>query len=171
MKRVDAGKFMKRPVLLLSILILLGVAACSSEPPSGRPSKIAVEQNAPDFRLKDLEGRQVSLGDFRGRPVLLVFGTTWCPYCREEIPRIKELYRQNRGKRLEVLNIYINEETKKVADFASKQALPYPVLLDSDGKVAEQYLVRGVPTLVLVDPQGKVACYQCRNLDASIAKY
>jgi cytochrome c biogenesis protein CcmG/thiol:disulfide interchange protein DsbE len=129
---------------------------------------LAVDAAGPDFILKDLKGQEVSLGSFRDRPILLVFGTTWCPYCREEIPRIKEIYRLGREKNLEVLNIFINEPEAKVSAFAAKYALPYRVLLDSDGKVAERYQVRGVPTLVLLDRQGKIVCFQCRNLDAML---
>ncbi len=160
---------MKMKSLLLLILCAC-VCSCSigEEPQKRPPAKIAVDAAAPDFRLKDLKGQEVSLGSLRDRPVLLVFGTTWCPYCREEIPRIKEIYRQGRDKKLEVLNIYINEPEAKVSVFASKYELPYPVLLDKDGQVAERYQVRGVPMLVLLDRQGKIVCYQCRNLDAML---
>jgi len=157
------------------ILLLLCACVCScslgEEPRKGPQAKIAVDAAAPDFRLKDLSGRDVSLSSFRDRPVLLVFGTTWCPYCREEIPRIKELFRQGREKKLEVLNIYINEPEPKVSAFAAKYELPYPVLLDEDGRVAERYQVRGVPSIVLVDGQGKILCYQCRNLETMLETF
>ena len=161
---------MKRGYILLLFVFCASVIACSfgEEPRKGPPAKIAVDAPAPDFQLKGLKGQDVRLGDLQGRPVLLVFGTTWCPYCREEIPRIKEIYGQGREKKLEVLNIYVNETEGKIAEFAAKYALPYPVLLDGDGKVAELYQVRGVPTLVLLDRQGKIMCYQCRNLDTML---
>jgi len=156
-----------RFLFLLFLSCLLTVACSLGEDVSkGPPAVIAVDAPAPDFRLQDLNGREVSLGGLRGRPVLIVFGTTWCPYCREEIPRIKEIYAKGRGKNLEVLNVYINEADRKVADFAARYALPYPVLLDRDGKVAERYQVRGVPMLVLVNGQGNITCYQCRDLEA-----
>jgi cytochrome c biogenesis protein CcmG, thiol:disulfide interchange protein DsbE len=155
---------------LLLLLLFVSLYGCytGQEPPKTPPAKIAVDATAPDFRLKDIKGQEVNLGSLRNRPVLLVFATTWCPYCKEEIPRIKEIQRQGRQKKLEVLNIYVNETESKVADFAARYALPYPVLLDKDGKVAEQYQVRGVPTLVLLDGQGKIVCYQCRDLEASL---
>ncbi len=153
-----------RLILLVSCLL---AAACSpgAEAPKGPPPLIAVDTPAPDFRLQDLQGREIRLVDLRGRPVLLVFGTTWCPYCREEIPRIKEIYARGRAANLEVLNIYINETEKKVAAYAARHALPYPVLPDPDGTAAGRYQVRGVPMLVLVDRRGKILCLQCRNLD------
>jgi cytochrome c biogenesis protein CcmG/thiol:disulfide interchange protein DsbE len=156
------------PFLLLFCCAFAFACSLGEEPRKGPPDKIAVDAAGPDFILKDLKGQEVSLGSFRDRPILLVFGTTWCPYCREEIPRIKEIYRLGREKNLEVLNIFINEPEAKVSAFAAKYALPYRVLLDSDGRVAERYQVRGVPTLVLLDRQGKIVCYQCRNLDAML---
>jgi len=159
---------MRLPFLLIFCCTFAFACSLGEEPRKGPPAKIAVDSAAPDFRLKDLKGQDVSLSSVRDRPVLLVFGTTWCPYCREEIPRIKEIYRQGREKKLEVLNIYINETEAKVAAFAAKYELPYPVLLDRDGQVAERYQVRGVPTFVLLDRQGKIVCYQCRNLDAML---
>ncbi len=156
-----------RLLVALFFVCLMSVGCSLGEDASkGPPAKVAVGGPAPDFRLPDLKGREVALGGLRGRPVLLVFGTTWCPYCREEIPRIKEIYAKGRARNLEVLNVYINEADKKVGDFAARYALPYPVLLDRDGKVAERYQVRGVPMIVLVDGQGNIACYQCRDIDA-----
>ncbi len=160
----------KKLFLLLIFCAILCGCSVGEDSPRRAPSAIAVDSPAPDFTLKDLKGQEVSLGSLRDRPVLLVFGTTWCPYCREEIPRIKEIYRQGSGKKLEVLNIYINEEQPKVAAFAARHDLPYPVLLDRDGRVADRYQVRGVPMLVLLDRQGKIACIQCRNLEAMLQK-
>ena len=158
-----------RPLILM-LSVCVSIVACSlgEDAPKGPPAIIAVDAPAPDFRLQDLKRQEVSLAGLRGRPVLLVFGTTWCPYCREEIPRIKEIYARGRVKNLEVLNIYVNETEKKVGEFAARHALPYPVLIDRDGKVAERYQVRGVPMMLLVDGQGTIKCYQCRNLEAML---
>jgi peroxiredoxin len=158
---------MKMKLLLLLLLCCTYAFACSTgeDPPKGAQAKITVNSPAPDFKLKDLKGQEVRLGTLRDGPVLLVFGTTWCPYCREEIPRIKEIQRRGREKNLEVLNIYVNETENKVADFAAKYSLPYRVLLDRDGRVAESYQVRGVPTLVLLDRKGNIVCHACRNVE------
>jgi peroxiredoxin len=160
---------MKNRFLFLIIFFAVLCGCTSGETPRpGAQEKLAVNSAAPDFRLKDLSGKDVSLNSLRDGPVLLVFGTTWCPYCREEIPRMKEIQRLGREKNLEVLNIYINESAGKVADFAAKYALPYRVLLDRDGRVAERYQVHGVPMLVLVDRQGKIVCHACRNVETLI---
>jgi peroxiredoxin len=124
----------------------------------------AVDVDAPSFSLPDLAGKKFTLADHRGKP----FSTTWCPYCRTEIPRFKEIYNTYAKKGLIVVNIDIQEPRDKVAKFAEKYKLPYRVLLDESGKVAETYEIRGVPTMVLIDGKGKILCYQCRSVDASL---
>ncbi|NPV03557.1 MAG: TlpA family protein disulfide reductase [Syntrophaceae bacterium] len=149
------------------MIACLAVAACSpgADAPKIPPPPIAVDAPAPDFRLRDLQGKEIRLADLRGRPVLLVFGATWCRYCIEEIPRIRDIHARGRAVNLEVLNIFVNDSENKVGEFAARHALPFTVLTDPDGKVAQLYQVRGVPMLVLLDRQGNILCIQCRNLE------
>jgi peroxiredoxin len=129
-----------------------------------------VEEKAPDFVLADLKGQKFRLSDHRGkRPVLIIFSTTWCTFCKAEIPRFKSLYATYARQGLEVVNIDIQESKEKVAKFASQNQLPYRVLLDEDGSVSGVYEIRGVPTMVLVDKNGMVACRQCRTVESVLA--
>ncbi len=123
---------------------------------------------APDFTLKDMTGKIVSLHDFLGKPVLLVFSTTWCPNCRMELPEIKKIYDRYGGKGLVVLAIDIMESQEKVSKFFSKRNVPYQVLLDADGKISEKYGVIGVPTRVLIDTNGRIICWACRTFDEKL---
>jgi peroxiredoxin len=156
---------------LFSVVLAFGVLNCSSSQPDATKSKkydireTSIERKAPDFVLKDLKGGDVRLSDYKNRPVLLVFSTTWCKYCRNEIPHIKSLYSTYGKKDLEIINIFVQEPVSKVAAFADKYTLPYQVALDSDGHVAEIFDVKGVPTLVLLDREGRVICYTCRSID------
>ncbi len=95
----------------------------------------------------------------------MVFSTTWCPYCRTEIPQLKELYAKYKEKGLEILNIDIQESKERVSAYANKHKLPYKILLDTDGMVATMYGVRGVPTKVLINKDGTVLCVACRSID------
>jgi len=110
---------------------------------------------APDFSLKDLQGNVFQLSKQRGKPVLIFFGTTWCPSCRTELPFYKEIYETYTKGSLEVIYINIMEPREKVAKFAKANSLPFKILLDEDGEVATSYAVVGVPTLVLIDKEGK----------------
>ena len=111
---------------------------------------------APDFTLKDIQGKIFRLSAQKGKPVLIFFGTTWCPGCRSEIPVYKKVYETYVPKGLEVIYINIMEPANKVKRFAEAQSLPYRVILDENGTVANTYNVIGVPTIMLVDKDGNV---------------
>ena len=129
-----------------------------------------VDMDAPGFTLPDLSGKKFTLADHKGKPVLIIFSTTWCPYCRTEIPRFKEIYNTYTKKGVVVVNVDSQEPRDKVAKFAEKYKLPYRVLIDESGDVAESYGIRGVPSLMLIDGKGKIVCIQCRSLDASLKR-
>ncbi|MBM4315032.1 MAG: redoxin domain-containing protein [Deltaproteobacteria bacterium] len=127
------------------------------------------EMRAPDFTLTDLKGQPFRLSDHRGkRPVLIIFSTTWCTFCIQEIPNFKSLHATYGKQGLEIVNIDIQESKEKVTRFATKHELPYRTLLDSDGAVSALYEVRGVPTVILVDKNGMIACRQCRNVETML---
>jgi peroxiredoxin len=125
----------------------------------------------PDFSLKDLSGKTRSLKDYRGKVVFLYFTTTWCPYCKKDIPNLKKLYSSLKGKDFQMLAVYINESPQKVASFAAKYALPYTVLLDTDAAAARSYGIRGVPTRILVRKDGTLGCWQCINVEEGIQEF
>lgn len=136
----------------LAVFAMTALPACSKDM-SGL--EIDSRVDVPNFTLPDLEGQMVTLSEFKGqRPVLLVFWATWCPYCKEEMPNLMAL-KEKYGDRLQILAIDIQESRQKVASYASGQNFNFPVLLDEEGEVAEQYGVAGVPTLVLIDKDGK----------------
>ena len=125
---------------------------------------------APDFILQDLTGKARTLKEFRGKVVLLNFTTTWCPYCKKDIPNLKKLHASMKGKDFELVSIFVNESPKRVALFAEKYALPYTVLVDSEATVARSYGVRGVPMKVVVDRKGAVGCYQCDSAEDKVVE-
>ncbi len=115
-------------------------------------------QDAPPFRLPGLDGKEYTLADFLGQPVILSFFTTWCPYCAEELPLLEKLYREYRDKAsLVVLGINLQEPENLVRKFTERIGLSFPVLLDAKGGTAFSYRVLGLPTLFFIDPQGKIA--------------
>ena len=120
---------------------------------------------APHFILKDLDDVEVSLSDYNGKDVLLVFGATWCRICRAEIPRLKEWYSKYQEKNFELINIYIQESKEKVSSFVNKNEIPFKILLDENGNVAQLYGVRGVPTKYIISREGLVLCVACRDVD------
>jgi peroxiredoxin len=138
-------------------------------PPPPAAVKTAFVEKAPDFVLKDLNGRKFRLSDFRGKqPVLIIFGATWCTFCRDEIPHFKSIHAAYAKQGLEIVNVDIQESKEKVAKFTAKYGLPYRVLLDEDGTVGGIYDIRGVPSMVLVDQNGNIVCRQCQRVEPLI---
>jgi thiol-disulfide isomerase/thioredoxin len=160
----------KRTLLSRSILIGIatlfipclqaGRAASPSQPECPSCSSFGVQRSqekkpAPPFSLKGLDGKQVSLGDFRGKPVLITFWATWCESCKEEMP-ILEKFSQGKGEQLTILLVAIDGERKRaVQTIVDKNKITLPVLLLLKEKVMDQYGVRGwVPQTYLVDQEG-----------------
>jgi len=109
---------------------------------------------APCFTAEDLEGNKVSLEDLRGRPVIINFWATLCPYCIEEMPALDKALKEN--KDLVVLAVNIRENKTRVRDYLARYDYSFTVLLDTTGRVAGEYLVRNLPTTFFVDTHGKV---------------
>jgi len=133
-------------------------------------TKTQNDDRAADFVLKDLEGRDVRLGDYKGHTILLYFMTTWCPECRSTMPKLKEIYSLYNTKGLILLNIDVMESQEKASVFSKKYDLPFPTLLDGEGKVYKSYGVFGVPLTALIDRNGRIICWNCRSLDKLLEK-
>lgn len=115
---------------------------------------------APDFSLQRLadasQSDRISLDSLAGRVVLVNFWATWCEPCEQEMPAMERLYRSLPRDRFELLAVSIDDEPGKVAEFVSRYALTFPVLLDPGKQVAERYQTMGVPESILVDRNGRV---------------
>jgi peroxiredoxin len=138
-------------ILLICILFALSLGQCKSNAPHKQETAAA-----PDFSLYDIQGKMFKLSSQRGNPVVMFFGTTWCPACRGEMPLYKALYEKYAKSGLKFLYIDINESSRRVERFAKENSFPYLVLVDSDGSVANDYSIIGVPTLILVDNRGNI---------------
>jgi peroxiredoxin/outer membrane lipoprotein-sorting protein len=112
---------------------------------------------APDFSLRDLDGRTVDLRALRGQPVLLDFWATWCGYCREALPSVELLHRGLKD-RLAVFGID-NEEPELAREYLQKYGYTLRTLVDRKDQAVSLYHVSGWPTTVLIDRDGKIAFY------------
>lgn len=113
--------------------------------------------DAPAFALKNLEGKDVSISDFRGKWVILDFWGTWCPWCIKGFPALKEAYKQYEGK-LEIIGIDCGDSEEQWRNGVARFELPWVQVYkpDSDNKVIQDYFVQGFPTKVIVNPDGKI---------------
>ncbi len=115
-------------------------------------SSLKVGDVAPDFELTSLEGETVHLSQFKGQPILLSIGATWCPDCRKEAPLLQELHENH--PELVVLLIDSKEDTAVVQDFAEEFGITHPILLDSNGAILKLYQVFAIPTELFIDADG-----------------
>jgi len=111
---------------------------------------------APDFTLPDPGGKKISLKDYRGKVVFLNFWATWCEYCREELPAMERLYREFKGKGLEVVAVNIKDKREDALAFIKKNKLSFPVVMDPEGEIGLLYGAYATPTVYLIDRNGTV---------------
>jgi peroxiredoxin len=110
----------------------------------------------PDFTAPLQDGRKVSLRDYRGKVVFLNVWATWCGPCRMEMPSMEILYRRYKDKGLEMLALNLQESKSEIETFMRRNKLNFPVIMDQDGSIGNQYGIRAIPTTYLLDRQGRV---------------
>ncbi len=112
---------------------------------------------APDFTLKNLEGKDVKLSDFRGKWVIIDFWGSWCGWCIKGFPKLKDAYEQYKPE-LEILGVDCNEPEKNWRRGVEKYKLPWVNVYNPEGTtILSDYAVQGFPTKVIVNPEGKIA--------------
>lgn len=113
--------------------------------------------SAPQFSLKDLQGKDVKLADLRGKAVLVNFWATWCPPCKTEIPYFVEVQKQFGDQGLAVVGITMDEDLQpaEIQAFAEKLGINYTLLMGNDG-VADQFGVISYPTSFYLGRDGRI---------------
>ena len=106
--------------------------------------------------MKDLEGNEVKLEDYRGKGVLLNFWATYCPPCEKEMPYLESAYKDYKDKGIEILAVDVGEPRILVNQFVSKKELSFPVLLDWNGDTADLYEVHTLPVTFLINEEGEI---------------
>jgi peroxiredoxin len=147
--------------LILLVLMAVGVGIIvllqlkdSSFNSSGK-SLLGEGVPAPNFSLPDLEGKKVSLTDFKGKVVLLNIWATWCAPCVAEMPSMEKLYQELKGEDFLLLAISVDESgAEAVKPFVEKHRLGFPVLLDTNGEIKNLYQATGIPESFIIDKNG-----------------
>jgi len=121
----------------------------------------------PALQLRDLDGREHRLADYRGRVVLVNFWATWCAPCRDEMPSIGKLRRSLDGQPFAVLAVNLGEPASRIEKFRAQVPMDFPVLLDADTATARAWKARFLPATYLVDGEGRVRYAHYGELDWS----
>ena len=121
-------------------------------------SVLAQEAKAPQFELKDLNGRSVRLSDFRGKVILINFWATWCPPCRAEMPDLVKLQRDHRKDGLQIIGVtYPPEKKSRVRRFARSLKVNYPIVLGTREIKGRFSSEETLPLTIVINRNGKVS--------------
>ncbi|BDG47045.1 MULTISPECIES: TlpA disulfide reductase family protein [Parageobacillus] len=118
---------------------------------------LSVGNVAPDFSLRTLDGQTVRLSDFRGKPVIVNFWTTWCPPCKKEMPDMEKFYKAHHSD-VELLAVHLtSQDTRENAkSFVNEHQLSFPVALDEKQKALKLYHIQTIPTSYIIDRDGVI---------------
>ena len=145
---------MKSLLTILLCCMAFFMPFCSED--SKAPKLPGLGSQAPGFSCRDLEGRTWTLDQTKGQVVMVRFWADWCPYCRFEMPVIEKYYRLLKDKGFQVLAVNVKQSAQVAEAFIAQMDVTFPVLLDTDGRIAESYGVYAIPTNFLVDKEGKI---------------
>jgi peroxiredoxin len=143
----------------LALFLISSVVACT---------KSKEVPYAPEFTLQNINGESVSLSDFRGKPVMLIFWRIDCAACKLQIPYIQAFYDEWSSDSIAVLTINVGDSISAVQDYVTSHGITYPVLLDRQRELTQIYGLPGVPVTFIIDSEGitkayKIGAFQSRE--------
>jgi peroxiredoxin len=124
--------------------------------PAGAKVAAEVGALAPDFLLEQLEGDDLRLSDFRGRPVVLNFWATWCDPCRKEMPQFVRAYDEYKDEGLVIIGLNLQEGKSIAQRFADDYGMDFPIVIDRDGEMRDRYRALGIPSTYFIDRDGVI---------------
>jgi thiol-disulfide isomerase/thioredoxin len=154
--------------VFLVLLILIGIAVFQNVSARGKEAIKKEDTNvldtapkpgflAPAFKLTGMDGKSYEVGGKREKPLMLNFWASWCGPCELEAPDLKSVYEKySNDFDLYGINTTDKDNLDEAKKFVKQYKLPFPILLDTDGKVADQFRFNLIPTSFLVDRNGVV---------------
>lgn len=119
--------------------------------------QVVKNKKAPNFCLKDLNGKMIELKSFNGNVIFLTFWATWCGPCKKEMPSFEALYQKFKNKNFSFFAISVDyENPNSVAEFIRKHGYSFPVLVDPKNNTIDLFEIRGIPTTIIIDKKGMI---------------
>jgi len=154
----------RNALVLALVLVLAGYAVYQNidkkhkeEAALAAERGLGVNTTAPGFTLKGLDGETYTAGGERDKPMMINFWASWCGPCAEEAPDLVKVYEKYKGQfDLYAVNVTPGDKMDNIRKFVQDNGYPFPVLLDEQGEVAEQYRFIVIPTSFLVDKHGVI---------------
>ena len=140
----------------------------STEPadthPTDPPASIA-----PDFTMLDMEGNEVTLASFFGKPIVLNFWASWCGPCKMEMPEIQKFY-DKYGQEIHFLLVSVDDSLDAAKSFISDSGYTFPVYFDTTSVGAYTYGASSIPLTFFIDSEGNLVTYYIGAMSESILK-
>ena len=168
----------KVALLLLGAMLLIAAAGCggAAEPEPSQPAQPTQTERqpepspspeppqpvaAPDFTVYDLEGNEVHLSDFFGKPIVLNFWASWCGPCKSEMPAFQAAF-EVQGEEIQFLLINVTggrESVKTASKFIEKEGYTFPVFYDTNLEASTLYGASSLPITFFIDAEGYAIAY------------
>jgi peroxiredoxin len=141
-----------RRVLLTGAALALGAAGVAA----ANTATVIVGSEAPDFALRSAAGANLRLSEYRGQVVMINFWATWCGPCRQEMPKLDEIFARYEAAGFTLLGVNIDEDSARAQRLADELGVSFPLLFDDEQSVSRRYDVQAMPMTVMVDRSGTV---------------
>jgi peroxiredoxin len=134
-----------------ALLVAFALSGCAG----GQGLLQSKPERAKDFTVALLQGGEVSLSDYAGRPVVIIFGATWCSHCLHEMPILKQACERRKGG-VQFLPIFVKSNKEDALALVSKSNMTCRIGWDPEGKVAALYGVTGMPETMFINARGEI---------------
>ena len=140
-----------------------------------KTEEILVGKPFPELQFKAVDGNDISIGQLKGKFVLIVFWATWCGPCKSEIPGLIEMYKQYHDKGFEIIGISLDHDLNTFKEFLRSNEIKWPQYFDGKGwnnKISSRFGINSIPSTVLIDKDGIVLkrCLRGKELKIAIEK-
>ncbi len=142
--------------LLFSLAVATGCATIGQKAP----------YPAPEFSVSSIAGEEYTLSQFKGKPLVLALGASWCPHCNHEAPIFNKVYDRFKG-RVEMLGVLMKSPQKDAEEFLRKNKINFKLALDPEGKVGKAYGVTGIPEIFFINREGYIVDENFGGLEES----
>ncbi|MHB1652035.1 MAG: TlpA family protein disulfide reductase [Desulfitobacteriaceae bacterium] len=149
-------------LLVFGLFLITGCASNTSEAAKGTVQGpvvgLSIGNLAPDFSISMMDGKTLKLSELRGKPVFLNFWATWCPPCKQEMPDIEKVSKDNYP--VQIIGANVKEAPMAVGSFLIQKGYTFPVGFDLKGDIANLYMATGIPTSYAIDAKGIIRYVQ-----------